>query len=267
MEETLMDNSSTRHHSNTPLMLLALAVSLILVFVYFQVATASFGLFGLTSQQAVLLLLGSLVGSMINIPLSRRRIQLADPNLASMSPAMQMLISVFHYFPPATVEEVVAVNVGGALVPVGFSAYLLYLYPNVILLAVLATLVVIIVAKLLARPVPGLGITLPGFVPPIVAALAAFGLVALIGGSSMIAVAPIAYVAGTLGTLIGADLLNLPLVLRGGLLAAGPQRIWPWGPAPQVDPTKPRILSIGGAGVFDGIFLTGIVAAFLVHLV
>jgi uncharacterized membrane protein len=262
-----MDNSPTRNHPGMPLMLLMLLVPLILIVIYFQVATFSFSLFGLSSQQAVLLLLGSLIGGMINIPLTRRRIQLADPTLANLSPAMQMLVSVFHYFPPATVEEVVAVNVGGALVPVGFSAYLLYRYPNVIVLALVGTVLVALVAKLLARPMPGLGITLPGFVPPLVAALVAFGMVELVSGFTMTAIPPIAYVSGTLGTLIGADLLNLPLVLRGGLLAAGPQRFWPWGPAPQVDPTKPRILSIGGAGVFDGVFLTGIVAAFLVHLV
>jgi uncharacterized membrane protein len=263
-----VDPSPTRHHPWMPFMLLLLVVPLIIVvFVYLQVAAASLRLFGLTPTQASWLLIGSLIGGMINIPLTRRRVKLADPDLASMSPTMQALISVFHFYPPATVEEVVAVNVGGALVPVAFSAYLLTKYPNVILLALAATVVVAIVAKLLARPVPGLGIALPGFVPPIVAALAAFGAVKLLGGSGMGAIPPVAYVAGTLGTLIGADLLNLPLVLKGGLLAAGPQRVWPRGPARPVDPTRPRILSIGGAGIFDGIFLTGIVAAFLVTLV
>ena len=51
--------------------------------------------------------------------------------------------------------------------------------------------------------------------------------------------APVAYISGVMGTLLGADLLHI-----GDLPAVG-------------------ILSIGGAGVFDGIFLTGILAAFL----
>ena len=51
----------------------------------------------------------------------------------------------------------------------------------------------------------------------------------------------IAYVSGTLGTLIGADLLNLHHIAELG--------------APMA--------SIGGAGTFDGIFLTGIIAALL----
>ena len=53
--------------------------------------------------------------------------------------------------------------------------------------------------------------------------------------------AAIAYAAGTLGTLIGADLTNLRRIRGLG--------------AP--------IASIGGAGTWDGIFLTGIVAVLL----
>ena len=51
----------------------------------------------------------------------------------------------------------------------------------------------------------------------------------------------IAYVSGSLGTLIGADLLNLHRIAYLG--------------AP--------VASIGGAGTFDGVFLTGIVAILL----
>ena len=56
--------------------------------------------------------------------------------------------------------------------------------------------------------------------------------------------APLAYVAGSLGTLIGADLTNLDKVRGLG--------------AP--------VASIGGAGTFDGIFLTGILAVLLAGL-
>jgi uncharacterized membrane protein len=47
-------------------------------------------------------------------------------------------------------------------------------------------------------------------------------------------------VAGTMGVLIGADILNLKKAQKYG-----------------------GFLSIGGAGVFDGIFLVGIVSALL----
>src|SRR5438034_965094 len=51
----------------------------------------------------------------------------------------------------------------------------------------------------------------------------------------------VAYVAGSLGALIGADLLNLPRITAIG--------------AP--------VVAIGGAGTFDGVFLTGILAGLL----
>lgn len=56
--------------------------------------------------------------------------------------------------------------------------------------------------------------------------------------------APLAYIAGSLGPLIGADLLNL-----GKIQGLG---------AP--------VLSIGGAGTFDGIFLTGVLAVLLASI-
>jgi uncharacterized membrane protein len=89
----------------------------------------------------------------------------------------------------------------------------------------------------LAYPVPGLGIALPTFVPAIAAAVAALLL-------SRQYAAPLAYIAGSLGTLIGADLLNLDTIPSLG--------------AP--------VASIGGAGTFDGIFLTGILAVLIAGL-
>ena len=56
--------------------------------------------------------------------------------------------------------------------------------------------------------------------------------------------APLAYIGGSLGTLLGADLLNL-----GNIQGLG---------AP--------VASIGGAGTFDGIFLTGILAVLIASL-
>jgi uncharacterized membrane protein len=85
--------------------------------------------------------------------------------------------------------------------------------------------------------VPGVGIAVPIFIPPIVTAIVALGL-------RRWNPAPLAYIAGSLGTLIGADLLNLNKVRDLG--------------AP--------VASIGGAGKFDGIFLTGVVAVLLTSI-
>jgi uncharacterized membrane protein len=236
-------------------------IPIVFIIIFFNIANTSFRTLQLSQTGATILLIGSLVGSSINIPLTRRRIQLADPVMANLSPMLQQIATVFHYYPPAVVEEVLAVNVGGALIPLGFSFYLLTRPTTSVIAAVIATVVVAAVAKLLARPVPGVGITLPGYIPPLIAALAAYLLAREMGDG--VSAAPVAYISGTLGALIGADLLNLPLVLRGGLLAASPTRFWPGSIARKTGATPPRILSIGGAGIFDGIFLAGIIAAFL----
>lgn len=187
-----------------------------------NVATFSLAKLGLSPAGAIILLWASLIGSLINIPLSRERVLVRQPQPF-----------FFFYYPPTVQERVICINVGGAIIPILFSLYLLFtrapLWPTLVGIAVVA-----FVTKMLARPVPGVGISLPVFIPPLVAAAVAI----LIGGPNA---PPVGYISGALGTLIGADLLNWRAV-RG--LGA-------------------QMVSIGGAGVFDGIFLVSIVATFL----
>jgi uncharacterized membrane protein len=162
-------------------------------------------------------------------------------DLAEKEVVSGRVISYFgvNYIVPVVQEwprTVVAVNIGGAVIPTVLSAYLIAVNGLWVRGAV-ATLVVSTVCHLLATPVPGLGIAIPGFVPPLVTAV-----VALVVAPRHAAAA--AYVAGSLGTLIGADLMNLDKVQGLG--------------AP--------IVSIGGAGTFDGIFLNGIVSVLLASL-
>ena len=132
------------------------------------------------------------------------------------------------------------------MTPLAISLYLLY--DSVVIsggylvlgLALLGVAFVTVITKLVARPVPGLGIATPFFIPPLAALFAALILSLFAGGVPAAAVI-IAYVSGTLGTLVGADLLNLHHIAELGAPTA----------------------SIGGAGTFDGIFLTGIIAALL----
>jgi uncharacterized membrane protein len=130
----------------------------------------------------------------------------------------------------------VAVNVGGAVIPTMMSVYLLA-RNRLWVKAALATAAVAVVCYWLSRPIPGLGIAEPVFVPPVTTAIVALLL-------SREQAAPLAYIGGSLGTLIGADLLNL-----GNIRGLG---------AP--------VASIGGAGTFDGIFLIGIVAVLIASL-
>ena len=200
----------------------------LILLLYFQVVTISFAKLGLSPQAAVALLVLSLAGSVVNIPLSRRRALLRQP---------ANVISPFHflfYMPPRVREQVIAINLGGAIIPIAFSVYLLAVAKAPLWPTALATAVVALVAKLLARPRPGVGIVMPVWIPP----LLSVGLALLLAPDNG---APVAYVSGAMGTLIGADLLNFPAFRKlGG-----------------------HVLSIGGAGVFDGIFLVGIAAAVL----
>jgi uncharacterized membrane protein len=128
-------------------------------------------------------------------------------------------------------ETVVAVNVGGAVIPTGLSAFLMF-DQKLGWAALAAAAIVAVPVHAGARLVQGVGVVVPALLPPVAAVLVAWAT----GADSVSAVA---YVAGTLGTLVGADLLNLHRI-RG---------------------LDAPVVSIGGAGTFDAIFVTGIVAA------
>ncbi|MFH1382431.1 MAG: DUF1614 domain-containing protein [Chloroflexota bacterium] len=137
-----------------------IVLPIVFLLIVFNVITISFGKLGLSPEGALTLLFATLIGSIINIPISRRRIAYEQP--------VPAYFHFFFYLPPRVRHQVVAINVGGALIPV-------------------------------------------------------------------------AYISGTMGTLIGADLLNWPSFKKLGS----------------------HLISIGGAGVFDGIFLSGVIAALI----
>src|SRR5579872_1009293 len=184
---------------------------------------------GLSSGASMLVLMASLVGSYFNIPVVE---------LAGRQELTGEVIYFYGvgYVVPTKVDwpgTIVAVNVGGALIPGLVSVYLLFKH-RIWLRGILAIACVAAITHWLAQPVPGLGIALPTFVPAIATAVTALVL-------AWSRAAPLAYIAGSIGTLIGADLSNLGAVQGLG--------------AP--------IASIGGAGTFDGIFLTGVLAVLI----
>ncbi len=204
--------------------LLFLTVPFLLALFFLNIATFSFSKLGLSPSTAGVIIMAMLVGSMINIPLTRHRIRYSIPSTMRG-----------FFAPPPPEYSGVAINLGGAIIPLCLCGYLATIVPSLWQVGV-ATVVMAGASKLLARVVPGRGIVLPVFVPPVLSALLA---VLLAPGFA----APCAYIAGTVGTLVGADLLNLPRLKR-----------------------SVGMLSIGGAGVFDGIFLVGIVAVLLTAL-
>jgi uncharacterized membrane protein len=180
----------------------------------------------------LLALLGvSILGSVINLPVVRLR-------GTAVSGATVVRIYGVRYRLPALRERdtVIAVNLGGAVVPAGVAAFLVgreHLGNR----ALIAAGIVAVVTFALAKPVKGVGIVVPGLVPPVVAAITALAIAEPVAPA-------LAYVAGVLGTLVGADLLNLPRIRKLGASVA----------------------SIGGAGTFDGIFLSGLLAVLIATL-
>jgi uncharacterized membrane protein len=212
------------------LMVVFLLLALVLLpFLLLGMMGSAFIKLGLPPTTMFWLLVLTLAGSMINIPIH----QLESQNLVR-----DQMVSYFgmRYRAPVlrTHKTVLAINVGGAVIPVVLSLYLLTRM-EISLGVPLVVGLVTLVANRLARPVQGLGIALPGLIPPVVAALGAY----LFCPPELRA--PTAYIAGTVGILLGADILNLKEIGKLG--------------AP--------VASIGGAGTFDAIFLSGIIAVLL----
>lgn len=184
---------------------------------------------GVDRRKIAILLMLCFLGSYLNIPLTE---------MPSTPVETTHLVSYFgrNYLVPVVEQRpstILALNVGGALIPTCLAVYLIA-KNRLFAEASLGVLAVAVIVHYLATPVPGVGISVPMLLPPIASAIVALLL-------SWKHSAALAYISGTLGTLIGADLLNL-----GVLPALG-------GP----------MASIGGAGTFDGVFLTGILAMLL----
>lgn len=227
----------------TPLSLLLIAAFVVILILMIPllilgVIGSAFSKLGFGFVGIILILASTIVGSFFNIPVMRIK---SGPEVVRV-PHGRLMDSGYqpHFSAGITV---VAVNIGGAVVPLLVSLYLLsgaiiFQEGSFLLLSSMAgILVVTVVSYIVARPVPGQGIGIPFLIPPLCALVCGLLLSFGVPGAAPV----IAYVSGTLGTLIGADLLNLRKISSVGA----------------------EMVSIGGAGTFDGIFLTGIIAALL----
>jgi len=207
--------------------LLILLLPVLFILLQIGVISIAFQKLGMTPATGFMFFLLSLIGSAINIPI-REKIHAVEEEM----PIPDFYRFWFGVKPKMLEKQVIALNLGGCILPVLLAIYLLFRAPFIPVL--ICTIIMIIVAKSLSRPVPGVGIALPAFIPPIVA-----GVLAMIFARQN---APaVAYISGVLGVLIGADLLNLNRLSRVGR----------------------GVMSIGGAGVFDGIYLVGIIAVLI----
>jgi uncharacterized membrane protein len=220
------------------MLLFAFLLFAVVGFLFLDLARTAFTKIGFSWSQALIVLLASLLGSSINIPVT---------NLECSTPLVReryvRAFGMVYRVPVVNVvscQTLLAVNVGGAVIPSLISMALIYRFPQSLSYALVAIAFVAVLTNRVARPVKGLGIVTPALLPPLSAALAAMLLV-YAGGAQHDLIFLIAYVGGTLGTLIGADVLNLNKIRDLG--------------AP--------VASIGGAGTFDGVFLSGLIAVLL----
>lgn len=211
------------------LLLFVIALAILLAVVHVGLISISFSKLGLTRESAFIFLFCALFGSLINIPLFTVKAKAGIERRERYVPAYLQ-----PYLKRLSGRTLIAVNLGGCLIPMIFSLYLFITQSLMANEVILGILLVSIVSYVTSFPVKGIGIGMPMLVAPIFAAIIAI----MINSDSS---APLAYISGTMGVLIGADLLNFRHVSQMGAMIA----------------------SIGGAGTFDGIFMTGILAVLL----
>ena len=220
-------------------LILALIIGFSVSILFFGLASTAFARIGFSWSDAFLLLFLCLLGSNVNIPV--RTVETETPM------ENQKYVKVFGityrvpYKQTLKTKTTIAVNMGGAVIPTLVSLYLLGMFPGAISYSISAIVFVSVVTKLVARPVKGVGIVSPALIPPLAAALGSSILISASQAHHDLLFVT-AYVSGTMGTLIGSDLLNLQAITKIG--------------AP--------VVSIGGAGTFDGVFLAGVIAVLLV---
>jgi uncharacterized membrane protein len=216
-----------------PLTFLVMIFFLFVVLFFFLMAEVNiialvFARIGIPPRHVFASLFLILIGSFINIPIKK------IPQEIMTNERSVRVFGIRHLIPRSERREtVLAVNVGGAVIPCLLSFYLLF-KTGLWVKGLAVTAIMVFVTHLLAKPVQGVGIVMPAFIPPIIAAV--FSVIFSYGYAPVLA-----YIGGTLGTLIGADILNVSKIKNLG--------------AP--------VASIGGAGTFDGIFLSGIMAVLL----
>mgnify|MGYP001772488910 CR=1 FL=1 len=189
---------------------------------------------------AVELALFSLIFSPVNIVIK-------EINREALVPEVDVIyvFGIPFYLPRITqkiTKTLIAINVGGAIIPTLLSVTLMYIaFKGMYLFLLLIDLaLLIVICKLFSRVIPGVGVVMNPLIAPLFSVLISY--VTFYKMSYLIPVS--AYISSVLGSLIGADLLNLKKIIE----------------------SNPQIISIGGMGTFDGIFLSGLFAVMLAEI-
>jgi len=224
-----------------PVLAILLFIGLIIILIpllVLGVIGAAFTKLGFSWITAIVVVLLMLFGSYVSIPLYRIK-----RDMVRVSPDSTAMFGSGQAWPVEPVwETLVSINLGGAILPVCISLYLVYRAVSIttsLLLVPLGAgiLIVALVTYFATRPVPGVGIRVPLLIPALTALL--MGL--LLFGGAGISATVVAFVSGTTGVLLGGNVANLYRVR---------------------DLEVPE-LSIGGAGTFSAIFICCILPALI----
>jgi uncharacterized membrane protein len=229
-----------RIFSATPISAIAIIILLMLLililplFILGMIGAAFTRLgFSWTSALAVILLI--IFGSFVNIPVYHiRRDIIRVPRNDTSGQDTDVSADVWNIL--------VSCNLGGAVIPAGVSAFLLYkailITGNSLVFSIVAGIIIVAVITFVStRLVPGTGIQVPLLIPGLTALLAGL---ALSGGTGLTA-AVTALVSGTIGTLSGGNIVNLFRIS---------------------DLEIPRV-SVGGSGTFGAVFICCILPALI----
>ena len=203
--------------------LLIVFFPLIILLIQFNIIHIGLMNLGLGPLQAFFYFIATLLLSVINIPIFKEKAVYEFTNNAVHFPLLRKNVR----------DIIIAINIGGCILPLLMCIGLLHKVSIPHLIP--AILITSLSAYFSSKPVKHTGIKVMFIIPLIATVLSAIIL------ASPASRAPFAFISGTIGILIGADIMHIKDFRKMG----------------------PGILSIGGAGVFDSIFFVGIIAAFI----
>ncbi len=214
------------------LWLLYISFPIIILYILFLILTKAFRYMGFTSLEAIIIVICSYVLGI------HWTINLFDFELTN-------IFANIYLFPYDNWR--IGINMGGAIIPILLSVYLIIKKKIPLKSVLFGIIIVSIISFFVTNPVEDRGIVayFPFWLLPAIFASIA---TVILSWKNFHKAAPLAYISGTIGVLIGADFLHLP-----ALLSFTPEKVTP--------------AIIGGAVVFDMIFITGIIAVILDGLI
>lgn len=186
-----------KHFSPGNLLFFLFLLAFLLAFIQIGLLSFAFEKLGLPPSLGLMVLLLSLLGSAINLPITRIKSTMPPRDISL--PALWGVLRIPMH--PVQNETLISVNLGGCLIPAALSFYM-FTQSEVTLLDTMSGIAIIsVLSYYFSRPIPGAGIGMPILFTPVCAAMV--GLILSPDQS-----APLAYISGTMGVLIGADLLH-----------------------------------------------------------